>query len=68
MTIIINKENLTCYYLEQKFQEEEKLSGLKFEEHEEDEDGSTTTTTFNYKNDKDLAKKLNYILMMLTDK
>lgn len=55
----IENKGLTGYYLQEKFEDEAK-SGLVFTKDDEIE--------LQYEDDKDLEKKLSYILMILTDR
>ena len=56
-TILIKDDGLTCYYLEQKFQDEPE-SGLKFTTTpSKDGEDEKTVVTLNYEDKKDLDKK-----------
>ena len=65
--MVINIENisLTGYYLEDKFHEYLEESGFKFIESTETKKDKIE---IHYNDEKDLEKKLSFILMLLTDK
>lgn len=65
-TININNEYLTGYYLYDKFQNELEETGLEFIQDGKGEEAEEIK--LHYKDDKDLEKKISYILMVLTDK
>lgn len=63
MKIKIKNTGLIGYYLEQKFRDDEMLekSGLVFSK-------SKKTIWLDYKDDTDLANRISYILLILTDR